>query len=186
MHKSRIEQEGSFVRESRERTHDTFRVLVDRGLEQPGASTYGQSWTRLEFSFCSLYRWSLCTKGISRVLLFPLALPIMHDEEARGARSPSHISACLFPCSRTSVHLFSLFSFPFSSKRASHTAGRKSRNRPAGNPPLACCPMDLVPPKTKGSARSIGVFAMSLSRVARVFAYTFMHNIIHTLGCGSL
>lgn len=106
---------------------------------------------------------------------FPLSSPYC----ARRRSAGSSITLAFLPAS-SSVHvhiclclsLFFLLLFLLEI-RASHTAGRKSRNRLAGNPPLVRDLIDLVAPRQEeGSARSIGeVLAMSLSCVAHVRTY---------------
>lgn len=64
--------------------------------------------------------------------------------------------------------------------RASHTAGRKSRNRLAENPPLARDSIDLAFPK-RGIGEVHRRLVTFLSRIA------YVHTLlIFTLGCGSL
>lgn len=76
-----------------------------------------------------------------------------------AGRSSSHL--CLSPPLSTYISSasFSLLSLSFSSfflspRNAPHTTGRKSRNRPAGNPPVI---RSISSPSREGSAGSIGV-----------------------------
>lgn len=177
---TKVESSEGSLSESRVReTRDTSCVLVDRGSEQPGALTYGQPCADF---FPALY--TMVAQG--DILRFPLFLflfflsRIVHDEEARGAaRSSLRFLPVSLPIH---VHLSRLFlsSFSLSRNALLILAGRKSRNRPAGNPLLV---RSISSPPEEGSARSIGVSVMvPLTRHARV-----SHIRIHfTLGCGSL
>lgn len=177
MHKSRIGARN--LHESRVRGHTIHPVfLVDRGFGTTGCvdirpAVRGLSFSLLTFSI----PWS--PRGMSR--RFPLSSsPLLCTTKKREEiGSPSHL--CLISSSAHICLAYISLSFfsPLSllETRASHTDGRKSRNRPAGNPPLARDPIDLVPlslslgREREGSAGPIGVLVVFLSRVAHVRTY---------------